>query len=97
MSVRSLAIHANGCVFDRPQLRRQLATLDEVISFLEEMNMRGQMDVPAEITAILTAAGVKDSLGLEPTALIPRVLDRRRLMQRRLTATGQARTTEPNQ
>jgi hypothetical protein len=94
-SVRSLATYANGVFLNGTELQRQLAGLDTVVSFLEEMNVRDRIEVPAEITAILTAAGVEDTLGPKPTALLLRVLDMRQLLKRRLTAARRTQANEP--
>ena len=75
---------------ERPQLLRQLNELDGVLDFLEQMNLRDQTEVPTKVTEILRASGLNDTMGLEPMALIPRVLDRQQHLRRQLAAVRRA-------
>ena len=62
---------------------RQLATLDQVVEILEQLNLHRRTDVPKAVTATLVAFGLEDAGGLAPSELIPRVLDKQRLLRRR--------------
>ena len=75
------------------EVQRQLRDLDRVVDYLERMNLRDLTAVPAEGTAILLAAGLTDLKDLEPSALLPRVLDRQQILRRRLAALRRARST----
>jgi hypothetical protein len=77
----------------RDVAQRQLRDLERVIDYLERMNLRELTAVPADVTAILLAAGLTDIKDLEPSALLPRVLDRQQSLRRRLAA---LRRTRPN-
>jgi hypothetical protein len=65
---------------------RQLATLDQVIEILEQLNLHERTDVPKAIIATLTAFGLEDIGDLAPSDLITRVLDEQRLRRRRAAA-----------
>lgn len=69
-----------------PQLLRQLNELDLVLDYLERMNLHDLTAVPAGVTDRLRASGVSDTRDLQPTTLIPRVLDRQQLLRRQLAA-----------
>ncbi len=73
--------------------QRQLDDLERVVDYLERMNLRDVTAVPSEITAVLIAAGLTDMQDLEPSALLPRVLDRQQTLRRRLVALRRARST----
>ena len=78
------------------EVSRQLATLDHVIEILEQLNLHDRMEVPRAVTATLVAHGLDDIGGLAPSELIPRVLDRRRLLRRRAATAGVRPGTRPN-
>ena len=63
---------------------RHLATLDHVVEILEQLNLHDRVEVPKAVTATLVAFGLADTGGLTPTELIPRVLDKQRLLRRRV-------------
>ena len=65
---------------------RLLADLEKVVDYLERMNLRDQTEVPVEVTEILLAAGLTDTENLEPSAILPRILDRQQALRRRLAA-----------
>jgi hypothetical protein len=73
-------------------VQRQLDDLERVVDYLERMNLRDVTAVPSEVTAILIAAGLTDMKDLEPSALLPRVLDRQQSLRRRLAALRRARS-----
>jgi hypothetical protein len=77
----------------RDDAQRQLRDLERIVDYLERMNLRKLTAVPAEVTAILLAAGLTDMEGLEPSALLPRVLDRQQTLRRRLAALRRTRST----
>jgi len=74
------------------EARRQLRDLERVVDYLERMNLRDLTAVPAEVTAILLAAGLTDMKDLEPPALLPRVLERQQTLRRRIAALRRARS-----
>lgn len=84
------AFYTDCAIGERPQLLRQLNELDRVLDFLEQMNLRDQTEVPPKVTEILQASEVTDTMGLEPMALIPRVLDRQQHLRRQLAAVRRA-------
>jgi len=57
-----------------------------VLDFLELMNVRHQTEVPTTVTKILQASGLADTIGLEPMALMPRVLNRQQLLRRQVAS-----------
>jgi hypothetical protein len=69
---------------ETPRLLRQLNELDQVLDFLERMNLHDLTDVPTTVTDVLQASGLGDTQDLQPTILIPRVLDRQQLLRREL-------------
>jgi hypothetical protein len=69
---------------ETPRLLRQLNELDQVLDFLERMNLHDLTDVPTTVTDVLQASGLGDTRDLQPTILIPRVLDRQQLLRREL-------------
>jgi hypothetical protein len=77
-------------VADGRHVSWQLNELDRVLDYLERMNLRDQTEVPTKVTEILQASGLTDTIGLEPMALIPRVLDRQQLLRRQLASTRRA-------
>jgi hypothetical protein len=84
------AFYTDRAVGERPQLLRQLNELDRVLDLLEQMNLRDQTEVPSKVTEIPHASGLTDTMGLEPMALIPRVLDRQQHLRRQLAAVRRA-------
>jgi len=69
---------------DGAEARRQLGELERVVEFLEQLNLLDRTLVPPSVIAILTAMGLEATVGLVPTTLLPRILDRQRLLRRRL-------------
>ena len=69
---------------DGAEARRQLGELQRVVEFLEQLNLLGRTFVPPNVIAILMAMGLEATVGLVPTTLLPRILDRQRLLRRRL-------------
>ena len=65
---------------------RHLATLDHVVESLEQLNMHDRVEVPKAVTATLVALGFEGTVGLSPSELLPRVLDKQRLLRRRAAA-----------
>ena len=65
---------------------RHLATLDHVVEILEQLNLHDRVEVPKAITATLVALGFEGTVGLSPSELLPRVLDKQRLLRRRAAA-----------
>ena len=63
-----------------------MATLDHVVEILEQLNLRDRVEVPKAITATLVALGFEGMVGLSPSDLLPRVLDKQRLLRRRAAA-----------
>lgn len=74
------------------EAERQLRDLERVVDYLERMNLRDLTAVPAEVTAVLLAAGLTDMKDLEPSVLLLRVLDRQQVLRRRLAALRRARS-----
>ena len=62
------------------------ATLDHVVEILEQLNMHDRVEVPKAVTATLVALGFEGTVGLSPSELLPRVLDKQRLFRRRAAA-----------
>ena len=71
-------------MLDGAEARRQLGELERVVEFLEQLNLLGRTFVPPNVIAILMAMGLETTVGLVPTTLLPRILDRQRLLRRRL-------------
>ena len=65
---------------------RDLATLDHVVEILEQLNMHHRVEVPKAVTATLAALGFEGAVGLSPSELLSRVLDKQRLLRRRAAA-----------
>lgn len=65
-----------------------------MLDSLEEMNVRHQTEVPATITDTLEALGLVGTSGLEPMALLPRVLDQQQLLRRRLASMRRIKQNE---
>jgi len=74
------------------QLNRQLHELDRLLEALEQLNLRNQTLLPSGITVRLQE-GMVDVKGVDPSALIPRVLDEQQRVRRRLASMRRGRTT----
>ena len=77
---------------DQSQLNRQLNELDRLLEALEQLNLRDQTVLPNGITNRLQALGMVDVKGVDPSILIPRVLDEQQRVRRRLASMRQGRT-----
>jgi len=77
---------------DQAQLNRQLHELDRLLEALEQLNLRNQTLLPSGITVRLQE-GMVDVKGVDPSALIPRVLDEQQRVRRRLASMRRGRTT----
>jgi hypothetical protein len=77
---------------ERDEAQKQLRDLERIVDYLERMNLRELTAVPAEVTAILLAAGLTDMEHLEPSTLLPRVLDKQQTLRRQLAALRRTRT-----
>ncbi len=75
------------------RLLRQLDDLNGVLDLLERMNVLRQTEVPTKVANILEASGLTGTKGLEPMALMPRVLDRQQLLRRQLASIRRTRVT----
>lgn len=71
---------------DGAEARRQLGELERVVEFLEQLNLLNRTFVPPKVIAILMAMGLETTVGLVPTMLLPRILDRQRLLRRRVAS-----------
>ncbi len=78
---------------ETPRLLRQLNELDRVLDYLERMNMHDLTDVSTTVIDMLQASGLRDTQYLQPTVLIPRVLDRQQVLRRQLAALRRAVAT----
>jgi hypothetical protein len=67
-------------------LVRQLNDLELVLDYLERMNLHAQTNISSTVIDMLRASGLNDTEDLQPTALIPRVLDRQQSLRRQLAA-----------
>ena len=76
-----------------PQLLHQMSELDRVLDFLEQMNAQHQTAVPMKVIKMLQASGLEGTIGLEPMALMPRVLDRQQLLRRQLASIRRTRAS----
>ncbi len=77
---------------NQSQLNRQLHELDRLLEALEQLNLRNQTLLPSGITVRLQE-GMVDVKGVDPSALIPRVLDEQQRVRRRLASMRRGRTT----
>ena len=73
-------------MLDGAEARRQLGELERVVEFLEQLNLLNRTLVPPNVIAILAAMGLDTTVGLVPTMLLPRILDRQRLLRRRVAS-----------
>jgi hypothetical protein len=80
-------------VLDQSQLNRQLHELDRLLDALEQLNLRNQTLLPSGITKRLQELGMVDVKGVDPSVLIPRVLDEQQRVRRRLASMRRGRTT----
>jgi flagellar biosynthesis/type III secretory pathway chaperone len=78
---------------DQSQLNQQLHELDRLLEALEQLNLRNQTVLPNGITDRLQALGIVDIKGVDPSVLIPRVLDEQQSVRRRLASTRRGRAT----
>jgi hypothetical protein len=86
--------HYTECVVGEGlQLKQQLHDLDRVLDYLERMNLRQLTEVPASVNDLLIAAGVDNTRGERPMALIPRVLNRQQHLRRQLSSMHRTRTS----
>jgi hypothetical protein len=75
------------------QLNQQLHGLDRLLEALEHLNLWNQTRLPNGITVRLQDLGMVDAKGIDPSVLIPRVLDQQQLVRRRLASMRGGRTT----
>ena len=75
------------------QLNQQLHELDRLLEALEQLNLRNQTLLPNGITVRLQELGMVDVKGVDPSVLIPRVLDEQQRVRRRLASMRRGRTT----
>ena len=80
-------------MLDLSQLNRQLNEIDRLLEALEQLNLRNQTLVPNGITKRLQELGMVDVKGVDPSMLIPRVLDEQQRVRRRLASMRRGRTT----
>jgi hypothetical protein len=71
---------------DTLQLSRQLSELEQVLEFLEQMNLRNQTEVPPRVVRILKQFGIAEGDVPSPSGLIVKVLDRQQEMRRSITS-----------
>jgi hypothetical protein len=84
MSRLAAVSYTEALLLKTPGLLRQLNALDQILDYLERMNLHDLTDVPMTVTDMLHASGLSDTRHLRPTVLIPRVLDRQQLLRRQL-------------
>lgn len=77
-------------MLDQSQLNQQLDELDRLLEALEQLNLRNQTVVPNGITNRLQALGMVDVKGVDPSVLIPRVLDEQQRVRRRIASMRRA-------
>ena len=80
-------------MLDQSQLNRPLNEIDRLLEALEQLNLRNQPLVPNGITKRLQELGMVDVKGVDPSMLIPRVLDEQQRVRRRLASMRRGRTT----
>lgn len=80
-------------MLDQSQLNQQLHELDRLLEALEQLNLRNQTLLPNGITVRLQELGMVDVKGVDPSVLIPRVLDEQQRVRRRLASMRGGRTT----
>jgi hypothetical protein len=76
---------------DQSQLNQQLHELDRLLEALEQLNLRNQTLLPNGITVRLEELGMVDVKGVDPSVLIPRVLDEQQRVRRRLASMRRGR------
>ena len=79
-------------MLDQSQLNRQLNEIDRLLEALEQLNLRNQTLVPNGITKRLQELRMVDVKGVDPTMLIPRVLDEQQRVRRQLASMRRGRT-----
>jgi hypothetical protein len=80
-------------LLDQSQLNRQLHELDGLLEALEQLNLRNQTTLPSGIRKRLQELGMVDVKGVDPSVLIPRVLDEQQRIRRQLASLRRGRTT----
>ncbi len=80
-------------MLDQSQLNWQLHELDHLLEALEQLNLRNQTLLPSGITNRLQELGMVDVKGVDPSVLIPRVLDEQQRVRRQLASMRRGRTT----
>jgi len=73
-------------VLTEAPLLRQLNDLDQILDYLERMNLHSQTKVSANVTEMLRALGLADTQDLKPRALIPMVMQKQQHLRRELAA-----------
>jgi hypothetical protein len=80
-------------MLDQSQLNEQLHELDRLLEALEQLNLRDQTVLPNGITNRLQALGMADVKGVDPSVLIPRVLDEQQRVRRAFASMRPGRPT----
>jgi hypothetical protein len=78
---------------DQSQLNQQLHELDRLLEALEQLNLKNQTLLPNGITVRPEELGMGNVKGVDPSVLIPRVLDEQQRVRRRLASMRRGRTT----
>jgi hypothetical protein len=79
-------------MLDQSQQNQPLHELDRLLDALE-LNLTNQAVLPNGITDRLQALGMVDVEGVDPSVLIPRVLDEQQRVRRRLASARRGRAT----
>jgi len=79
-------------MLDQSQQNQPLHELDRLLEALE-LNLPNQAVLPNGITDRLQALGMVDVKGVDPSVLIPRVLDEQQRVRRRLASARRGRAT----
>jgi len=79
-------------MLDQSQQNQPLHELNLLLEALE-LNLPNQAVLPNGITDRLQALGMVDVKGVDPSVLIPRVLDEQQRVRRRLASARRARAT----
>ena len=77
-------------MLDQSQLNRQLHEIDRLLEALEQLNLRNQTVLPNWINKRLQELGMIDVKGVDPSVLIPRVLDEQQRVRLRLASMRRA-------
>jgi hypothetical protein len=80
-------------MLDQSQLNQRLHELDRLLEALEQLNLRNQTLLPSGITVRLEELGIVDIKGVDPSVLIPRVLDEQQRVRRQLASMSRGKTT----